>query len=221
MGVGVAISKDETYKKFTRLTGAMAFALMGRTRGKRDLRDRIALKMSEKLHMSNSVAISMFPYMEIMFENDDLAWDISNYLLLEDDEIKRFRKRKIPKSVVTRKEKEREEELAIERAKYKNSFNENIQTSPGTLAFDSNSNEELNESDEVINSSKSTKSSKPRKSEKEKINDKTSKETEEEKQSKEESREEESREKSKEEKSKEEKSKEVKKDNAQKSLFNF
>lgn len=94
MGVGVAISKDETYKKFTRLTGAMAFSLMGRTRGKRALRDNIAEKMSEKLHMSNSIAISMFPYMEIMFENDDVAYDISHFLDLDDDEIKDLEKEK-------------------------------------------------------------------------------------------------------------------------------
>jgi replication factor C large subunit len=124
MGVGVAISKDETYKKFTRLTGAMAFALMGRTRGKRALRDSIAEKMSDKLHMSNGVAIAMFPYLEIMFENDDTAYDFSNFLDLDDDEIKRFRKKKIPKSVIKRKEKEKQEEIANKKAKNKDTSND-------------------------------------------------------------------------------------------------
>ncbi|MDR0900693.1 MAG: replication factor C large subunit, partial [Methanobrevibacter sp.] len=91
MGVGVANSKEETYKKFTRLTGSMAFTMMGRTRGKRALRDRIAEKMSKYLHISNSIAISMFPLMEIMFQNNEMAWEIANYLDLDDDEIKRFR----------------------------------------------------------------------------------------------------------------------------------
>lgn len=119
MGVGVALSKDDTYKKFTRLTGAMAFSLMGRTKGKRALRDRIAEKIAEKIHISNSVAISMFPYLEIMFENDDVAYDISTFFDFDEDEIKRFRKRKIPKSVIKRKEKERQEELANEKKKFK------------------------------------------------------------------------------------------------------
>ncbi len=110
MGLGVALSKDDTYKKFTRLTGAMAFTLMGRTRGKRALRDRIAEKMSEKLHMSNTIAISMFPQMELMFQNDEMAYEISDYLDLDDDEIKRFRKKKIPKKVIKEMEKKKLEE---------------------------------------------------------------------------------------------------------------
>jgi len=219
MGVGVAISKDETYKKFTRLTGAMAFALMGRTRGKRALRDNIAEKMSEKLHMSNSIAISMFPYMELMFENDDTAYDISRFLDLDDDEIKRFRKKKIPKSVIKRKEKERQEELAKEKEKAKSegTIKEAIQTNPESLSFISKPKEELEESTETIKppipkaelgeSSEASKSSTNTKTEKEKVKEQKTSENseilEEEKQSK------------------DEESKEVKKDNAQKSLFNF
>jgi replication factor C large subunit len=105
MGIGVALAKDETYKKFTRLTGPKAFTYMGQTRGKRNLRDNIAEKMAEKLHISKSVAFSSFPYFEIMFENDELAWEISNFLSFDDDEIKRFRKKKIPKKVINKMEK--------------------------------------------------------------------------------------------------------------------
>ena len=105
MGIGVADSKKETYKKFSRIVTPTIFTKMSKNRGKRNLRDRIAEKMSEKLHISHSVAISMFPYLEIMFENNELAWEISDYLELEEDEIKRFRKRKIPKKVITKMEK--------------------------------------------------------------------------------------------------------------------
>lgn len=100
MGLGVALSKDQTYRKFARYTGSSSFALLGRTRSKRDLRDRVASKMSEKLHVSRQVAISQFPFMEIMFENDEMAYEIASYLGLEEDEIKLFRKKKIPKKVV-------------------------------------------------------------------------------------------------------------------------
>ena len=114
MGIGVSNSKAETYKKFTKITSPTIFTLMGRNRGKRNLRDRIAEKMSEKMHISHAIAISMFPYLEIMFKDDELAWEISDFLGLEDDEIKRFRKKKIPKKVVEKMEKQnaqmREEE---------------------------------------------------------------------------------------------------------------
>ncbi len=117
MGIGVSSSKKETYKKFTPIKSPTIFTLMGRNRGKRNLRDGIAEKMSEKLHISHSVAISMFPYFEIMFQNDELAWEISDYLNFEKDEIKRFRKRVIPKKIIKKMEKQKEEMRIEERDK--------------------------------------------------------------------------------------------------------
>ena len=117
MGIGVADSKKETYKKFSRIVTPTIFTKMSKNRGKRNLRDRIAEKMSEKLHISHSVAISMFPYLEIMFDNNELAWEISDYLELEEDEIKRFRKRKIPKKVITKMEKLKNERREAEKEK--------------------------------------------------------------------------------------------------------
>ena len=115
MGVGVSNAKDETYKKFTRITSPTVFTLMGRNRGKRNLRDKIAEKMSKKMHISHSVAISMFPYLEIMFEDNELAWEISDFLDLEEDEIKRFRSRKIPKKVIEKMEKQKAQKRVEER----------------------------------------------------------------------------------------------------------
>lgn len=115
MGIGVSASKKETYKKFTPIRAPTVFTLMGRNRGKRNLRDGIAEKMSEKMHISNSVAISMFPYLEIMFQNDELAWEISDFLDLETNEIKRFRKKVIPKKVINKMEKKKEEMRIEER----------------------------------------------------------------------------------------------------------
>ena len=115
MGIGVSASKKETYKKFTPIRSPTVFTLMGRNRGKRNLRDNIADKMSEKMHISNTVAISMFPYLEIIFKNDELAWEISDFLGLETDEIKRFRKKVIPKKVIKKMEKQKEEMRIEER----------------------------------------------------------------------------------------------------------
>ena len=69
MGIGVSNSKAETYKKFNKIQTPTIFGLMGRNRGKRNLRDGIAEKMSLKMHISHSIAISMFPYLEIMFKD--------------------------------------------------------------------------------------------------------------------------------------------------------
>ena len=113
MGIGVSSSKKETYKKFTKIQTPTIFTLMGRNRGKRNLRDDIAQKMSEKMHISHSIAISMFPYLEIMFENDELAWEISDFLELEENEIKRFRKKKIPKKIIKKME-EKKAQMRVE-----------------------------------------------------------------------------------------------------------
>lgn len=115
MGIGVSSSKKETYKKFTKIQTPTIFTLMGRNRGKRNLRDGIAEKMSKKMHISHSIAISMFPYLEIMFKNDELAWEISDFLELEDNEIKRFRSKKIPKKVITKMEKQKAQMRVEER----------------------------------------------------------------------------------------------------------
>ena len=123
MGIGVSNSKHETYKKFTKIQTPSTFGLMGRTRGKRNLRDKITERMFEKMHVSSGVAVSMFPYLEIMFQNDELAWEISDFLGFfdEDDEketeklIKVFRKRKIPKKVITKMEKQKAQMRVEER----------------------------------------------------------------------------------------------------------
>ena len=126
MGVGVSVSKRDTYRKFSKVVSPMAFTMMGRTRGKRALRDQIASKMEEKMHVSLQVAYTIFPYFEIMFENDEVAWEISDFLELEDDEIKFFRKKKIPKKVIKEMEKIKAEMREEEKEEWRNSIKEGI-----------------------------------------------------------------------------------------------
>lgn len=97
MGLGVALAKDETYKKFSRYASSTFYSKLSRNRAKRDLRDRVATKMGEKMHTSRKVAIEQFPYFEIMFQPEDLARDLADYFELDDAEVKQFRKRKIKK----------------------------------------------------------------------------------------------------------------------------
>jgi replication factor C large subunit len=95
MSLGVALSKDETYRKFSRFTNSSIFSMLSKSRGKRDLKDRVAEKMGEQLHSSKKVVKEQFPYMEIMFQNDETAHDLATYYGLSDDEVKLFRSRKI------------------------------------------------------------------------------------------------------------------------------
>jgi len=73
IGVGVALSKDETYKKFTRYAGPGSFQFFGRTKTKRQIIDNLAEKISKKLHISKKVAITTFPYLKIILEDEKTA----------------------------------------------------------------------------------------------------------------------------------------------------
>lgn len=95
MSLGVALSKHETYRKFSRFSNSSIFTLLSKSRSKRDLKDRVAIKMGEKLHASTKVVKEQFPYMEIMFQNDDTAYELATYFGLADDEVKLFRSKKI------------------------------------------------------------------------------------------------------------------------------
>ena len=136
LGIGVSSSKKETYKKFSKIQTPTIFTLMGRNRGKRNLRDGIAEKMSEKMHISHAIAISMFPYLEIMFQNDELAWEISDFLDLEDNEIKRFRKKKIPKKVVTKMEKQKAQMRVEERDRRFEELQNQIMNAPEEIIIE-------------------------------------------------------------------------------------
>ena len=126
MGPGVSFSKNNKYRKRSFIQGPKVFTLMRNNRGKRALRDEIASKMEEKMHVSLQVAYTIFPYFEIMFENDEVAWEISDFLELEDDEIKFFRKKKIPKSVINKMEKIKAEMREEEKEEWRNSIKEGI-----------------------------------------------------------------------------------------------
>jgi replication factor C large subunit len=102
MGLGVSLAKEDTYKKFSRYTNSTVFTLLSKNRAKRDLRERVATKVGEKLHNSHKVAVEQFPYLEIMFQNNDIAHQLAEYFNLDNTEIKQFRTRKIPKKAKKR-----------------------------------------------------------------------------------------------------------------------
>lgn len=119
MGIGVALAKDETYRKFARYANSSVYTLLSKSRAKRDLRDRVAGKIAEKTHTSKKVAKEQFPLLEIMFQNDELAWELASYFRLANDEVKLFRSRKIkePKKSGKKKTDEKKEEVKSSTAK--------------------------------------------------------------------------------------------------------
>lgn len=121
MSVGVALSKDETYKKFARYSNSSVYTMLSKSRKKRDLQNRVAEKIAEKLHTSKRVATSQFPYFEIMFQDDEIAYNMMTYFGLEDDEVKLFRSRKVkpPKKSKTKAKKEKESKTTSKGTKTK------------------------------------------------------------------------------------------------------
>jgi replication factor C large subunit len=189
MGVGVALSKDETYRKFARYTGSSSFAMLGRTRSKRDLRDRVAKKMSEKLHVSNQVAIAQFPFMEVMFANDEMAHEIASYLGLEDDEVKLFRSKKLPKKVVKKVSKVKSPDISeggesslfntdskpVKKAKKNKSFSKDENSSAKKTEDKSDSNKKSPSQNKSGNSNKKSSKKKVKSSDDDKNSEKTDK----------------------------------------------
>jgi len=97
MGLGVSLAKEDTYKKFSRYTNSTVYTLLSKNRAKRDIRKRVATKVGDKMHSSQKVAVEQFPYLEIMFQDNNTAYQLAEYFNLDDAEVKQFRKRKIPK----------------------------------------------------------------------------------------------------------------------------
>lgn len=97
MGLGVALSKEETYKKFARYANSTVYTMLSKSRAKRDLQNNVADKIGEKTHTSRRVVREQFPYLEIMFQDNDLARELADYFNLDDAEVKLFRSKKIPK----------------------------------------------------------------------------------------------------------------------------
>jgi replication factor C large subunit len=101
MSLGVALSKEETYRKFARYANSSVYSMLSKSRAKRTLRDAVAEKMGEKLHSSKKVVREQFPYFETMFQDDEVACEIAAFFDLDDKEVKLFRSKKIPKKVKT------------------------------------------------------------------------------------------------------------------------
>ncbi len=117
MSVGVALSKNETYKKFARYTNSSVYTLLSKSRARKALKDQVAEKIGGKTHTSRKVVREQFPYYEIMFQDNEIARELADYFNLEDAEVKLFRSRKIPKRKKTKKSAERKSKTSKSKEK--------------------------------------------------------------------------------------------------------
>lgn len=120
MGRGVAASKKQTYKKFARYTGSSVFQKMSKSRKRKNLVEAVTNKMSVKLHTSPKELEKQLPFFEILFEDNEMAYDLKEYFKLEDEEVKLFRSRKIPASVEKNRIKELKKQQKLEEKEIQN-----------------------------------------------------------------------------------------------------
>ncbi len=81
--VGVALSKEEKYKGWTRYQYPSKIKQMGQTHSTRNKIDKIASKVTEKLHVSKTQFKRDLPFLKKQLENNP---DLANQLNLDEDE---------------------------------------------------------------------------------------------------------------------------------------
>lgn len=106
MGRGVADAKDETYHKFVPYKNSTVYSRLSKSRKKRNLLKDVTQKMSRKLHTSPKQLEVHISYFSVLFEDNEVAYDLKEYFKLTDDEVKLFRSRKIPASIAKKREKQ-------------------------------------------------------------------------------------------------------------------
>ena len=114
MGRGIAAAKKETYKKFSRFPNSTVYSKLSKSRKKRNLIEDVTHKMSVKLHTSPKELEKQIPFYEVLFEDNEQAYDLKEYFKLTDAEVKVFRSRKIPVSVEKKRMKELKKQQELE-----------------------------------------------------------------------------------------------------------
>ncbi len=91
MSCGVAVSKKRRYQKFVRYKYPQRFAMLARTRARRNLIADIASKISKKCHVSTKVAAKEFvPMLQNLFKDVGRAASLSSYFGFDQKDIEFF-----------------------------------------------------------------------------------------------------------------------------------
>lgn len=166
MGRGVAASKRQTYKKFARYSGSSVFSKMSKSRKQKNLIAEVTQKMGKRLHTSPKELEKHLPFYEVLFEDNERAYDLKEYFKLEDEEVKLFRSRKIPASVEKKRIKELQKQQELEEkeiqkqkkelAKKKSENKEKVpdKKQPDSTSVEISSNKVSSEENETVKASK-------------------------------------------------------------------
>ncbi len=87
MTCGVAVSKEQKYRGFTRYGYPSKIKKMGRSKATRKKRDDISKKISKKIHTSTSTATEILPFFRYFFRNDEWKKNIIEEIELTEEEI--------------------------------------------------------------------------------------------------------------------------------------
>ena len=87
---------------------------MSKSRKRKNLVELVTEKMGKRLHTSPKELQKHIPFYEILFEDNERAYDFKEYFKLDDEEIKLFRSRKIPASVEKKRIKELQKQQELE-----------------------------------------------------------------------------------------------------------
>jgi replication factor C large subunit len=91
LSCGVAVSKKRDYHKFTRYRYPEIFAMLARTRARRNLVADISSKISKRCHVSTKVAAREFvPMLQTLFNDHNRAARLSSYFALDLKDIEFF-----------------------------------------------------------------------------------------------------------------------------------
>ncbi len=132
MTAGVALSKDEKYRKWTPYSYPKIFRLLTKTKAEREILGKILKKIGEKTHTSSKRARFDLQMLKILAkENPEVAADLVDYFEIKEDELKVLvgdklaseilkilkEKKKLEKKKKKEKEKLEKEEKKKEKAK--------------------------------------------------------------------------------------------------------
>ncbi|AIJ05866.1 AAA ATPase central domain protein [Methanocaldococcus bathoardescens] len=89
MTAGVALSKDEKYRKWTPYSYPKIFRLLTQTKAEREILNKILKKIGEKTHTSSKRARFDLQMLKILAkENPSIAADLVDYFEIKEDELK-------------------------------------------------------------------------------------------------------------------------------------
>ncbi|ACX73238.1 AAA ATPase central domain protein [Methanocaldococcus vulcanius M7] len=126
MTAGVALSKDEKYRKWTPYSYPKIFRLLTKTKAEREILNKILKKIGEKTHTSSKRARFDLQILEILAkENPYIAADLVDYFEIKEDELKAlFGERLSSKLLKILKEKKKKKSEKNKREDKKDKKNE-------------------------------------------------------------------------------------------------